>query len=323
MKMVDIEEFYRRKRVVVLGGAGFVGSHLVEKLIERGANVLVVDDNSRGHTDHSRAEHYFRDILDAPDLPIIFHDADIVFNLAASVAGVLYNQSHHLEMFLKNVNLQLLPLMIAAEKRVPTYLQVSSVCVYGTDQTEHADDKLRFYDLSRPTSANEGYTWGKRVGEWATSQVEIPHLVTVRPSNIYGPRDYFDDRAHVIPALIKKTLEPGNVIEAYGSGDEVREFLYVEDAAEGMIQALQKGEAGEVYNLGARGFSTSIRDLLGMIQRLCGTDKEVIWKDSYHPGDSIRYSNTFMLQSLGWQAKISLAEGLAKTIDWYNRRIVR
>jgi nucleoside-diphosphate-sugar epimerase len=314
-----MSDFWKDQLVIVTGGCGFVGSHLVEMLQAEGANVQILDDGSRGQHKPAGVKIYPYDAANTAACERVFAGAFAVFNLAASVAGVTYNQGHHIEMFKHNLDLQTAPVLAAEVCEVPHFLQVSSVCVYGEDANAPAREN---YIGSEPTAANDGYSWSKRLGERVVGWSDLPHYVIVRPSNIFGPRDYFDDKAHVIPALIKKALAEGDTIEAYGTGREIREFLYVTDAARGMLHALQTGTHGEAYNLGSNGTTAvSIAQLIAMIQDIVGVNKKVFFSSEYDPGDSGRWSNAEKVNRLGWVQQVTLEEGLHKTISWYLEKV--
>lgn len=307
--------FWENKNVVVTGGAGFVGSHLVEQLIKLNASVKVVDDLSHGSNRVTGVPIIVRDVGNPEALVDIFHTADVVFNLAAFVAGVIYNQAHQLEMFERNARLQTVPVLVADQVQVPHFLQVSSVCVYAPEHNHPAQEENGL--LSEPVQANNGYSWSKRIGEKAVQWSDLPHAVIVRPSNIYGPRDYYDERAHVIPALIKKVRSKDPTIKLYGNGNEIREFIYVDDVARGMIAAIEHGAHKEVYNLGASE-RTSMRDLALLIAEILHIDKEIeILGGS--GGDPERWSDCSKAHSaLGnWKATMSMREGLIRTISNY------
>ncbi len=315
-----MSNFYKDKKVIVTGGAGFVGSHLVDKLLARGAHIIVIDDHSRGQNTNEQVEILNISIQHPNEVHSmnIFRDAFAVFNLAATVAGVLFNQSHHAYMFRRNVKLLGLVVQTAELCHVPHFLQVSSVCVYGEGYTSPCDDTREL--IGEPTKANSGYAHAKRMGEKFVEWSNLEHAVIVRPSNIYGPRDYFDqETAHVIPALIRKCIEDDEV-EIYGTGQEVREFLYVEDAARGMLHALEYGEHKEAYNLGTNawgGAIVKIEQLAKMIMTILGVDKLIRFSNEFDAGDNRRWSYASKLADLGWQYETDLLEGLERTIKWY------
>ncbi|MHC4748961.1 MAG: NAD-dependent epimerase/dehydratase family protein [Planctomycetota bacterium] len=310
-------DFYQDKDVVILGGAGFVGRHLCRALEERGANVFVVDNLSR-HSEQEKVEdvEWFKvDISRSLILAkVIAHcNPFAVFNLAAAVAGVEYNQKHHNEMFTENVVLQTVPVMVCEQFGVPHFLQVSSACVYGADANAPGrEDNLG----GEPVAANAGYSWAKRMGERAVQWSKLNHAVIVRPSNIYGPGDWYDERAHVIPKLIKGYDQ--RTAKLFGGGKAIREFLYVEDAAEGMIYALEHGANKEAYNLGGEGIPPSMADLHSDVRALMGT--AYVAPDipsEFDQGDDVRFSDHQKLRGLGFRAETRMHDGLKKTIEAY------
>lgn len=309
--------FYTDKRVVITGGAGMVGALLVQRLLGQGAHVTVSDNFSRGGGQRVARAHYIHS--DAGHMQMcreVFRDAFAVFNLAAAVAGVEYNQHNHMEQFARNVRLQTTPLEAASAEHIPHVLQVSSVCVYSPDHNHPAQEEHGH--AGEPHSANNGYAWAKRMGERAAVWADLEHVVIVRPSNLYGPGDVFDHRAHVIPALIRKALRDEEIV-VNGSGQERREFLYAADAADGMLFALEHGQHREAYNLGTNGATcVTIAALLGHIQEATGaTEKPVRFTSAYDPGDPARRSDCTRLGALGWGHTTALKKGIAQTVRWY------
>lgn len=317
--------FWKDKNVLCLGGAGFVAHHLIPLLLDAGVQVEILDNFSRGSgyemIDKRLAK--YGDCSDEGTCRDHFKGKDVIFNLAAHVASVIYNQSHHVEMFEKNLFVQSVPLKIATGYEIPYYLATSSVCVYSPDHNAPALEVNGF--RGRVTKANEGYSMAKRVGEniaeWYAQEYDL-HVVRVRPSNIIGSHDYFDDKAHVVPALIKKCLEDDPVI-VNGTGYEEREFIYVTDVARGMMAAVEHGKQGEVYNLGTNGDTcVSIRQVVQEIQDALGVQKDVIYQSNYDPGDAKRWSNARKAHTdLGWSYQITLREGIQETVKWYLEQI--
>ena len=315
--MPNGKHFWAGKGVCVTGGCGLVGSALVPLLVKRGAAVLVLDDMSRGRNRIAGAQYLQDDAADALACRAAFIDVDVVINLAAYVAGVTFNQDHNTEMYLNNARLQITPARVADEMEIQHFLQVSSVCVYAEDKQDPCIESEVGGD---PNRANAGYAWAKRMGENAVGWSNIEHAVIVRPANIYGINDYFDERAHVIPALIAKTLGDGDTIEVNGTGNEVREFLYADDAARGMLTAIERGASGEVYNIGTNGAnSCTISELAYMIRDILGVDKAITFTGG-NSGDKRRIVNGDKLARLGWQAEVGLAEGLKRVCEWHQER---
>jgi GDP-L-fucose synthase len=318
-------DFYKGRDVIVLGGAGFVGGHLCRLLEDRGANVAIIDNLSR-HVSQQRKRDSQQELFTV-DIgnknrfrnALSYYTPFAVFNLAASVAGVEYNQNHQNKMFIDNANLQTIPVQVCERLEIPHYLQVSSSCVYGEDaNTPAIENNLG----GEPTVANAGYSWAKRMGERVVQWSELPHAVIVRPSNIYGPGDYYDERAHVIPKLIKGYAKAKNEEVKIFASAPIREFIYVEDVVEGMLHALEFGEHKEVYNLGTNGETVvSIMQLHKTISALLGAKMPEISKPHFAQGDVARYSNCHKMNQLGWEFKMYLKDGLTATLkDYYDRR---
>jgi GDP-L-fucose synthase len=308
--------------VVVTGARGFVGSFLVDFLIEQGAHVEGMDTQVRGYNHNSYA-HYAdprqSDVTRRGNCAVMFRDADVVFNLAAHVGGLYHNIAHQAEMYWGNMQCLASPALAAAKVGVPVYLQVSTVCIYADGLNNPAHEA--WGHRREPEQGNEGYAWAKRMGErichWAFENNETTRYVIVRPTNLYGPRDYFDDTAHVIPALVRKFTDGREVVKVFG-GLQEREFLYVEDVARGMMAVAEKGARGEAYNLGTAGATQiSIAGLVEMIQRRTGFQGEVEWVKDMPTGDNRRSTNTEKARALGWKHEIGLAEGLDRTITWW------
>jgi GDP-L-fucose synthase len=308
-------DFYADKKVVVLGGAGFVGQHLCRALRDCRADVYVIDDFSRHPDQHKIDENNGPITCDIYSTTrLLFHLRRLkpfaVFNLAANVANVQYNQSHHNEMFYSNIRLQTIPVMICeALYSISHYLQVSSACVYNTAPAFEDDVG------GIPIGANAGYSWAKRMGERAVQWSTLDHAVIVRPSNIYGPGDWYDDKAHVIPKLIKGYLN--GTAKRYDRYT-YREFLYVKDAVEGMMYALEHGKHKEVYNLGTGGETAiSTIDLHKLIAEITEKPLAELIETDFDPGDEERYSNCDKLIYLGWKYKTSLEDGIKRTVEAY------
>jgi GDP-L-fucose synthase len=324
---MKLKDAYKNKRVCVTGGAGFVGVQLVQQLIRAGAEVTVIDNFSRGQNRIVGANYINSDAGDVNACKYAFcggnasanrKPVDYVFNLVAEVAGVYHNSQHNVEMFHLNSRLQTAPLLAAAEEGVPNFLQVSSVCVYSPENQEHAIER---YGLDgAPHFANFGYSWSKRMGELMAEVSNIERVVTVRPTNMYGPYDYFGPKSHVVPALIRKALEQP-VIEVLGNPSNVREFLHTKDGARGMMIAAANGEDGDVYNIHAGvdnqltivGLAKLIRELTGM------TGKDIVFPDTTGGGDPIRQIDGTKITELGYEPTIHVGQGLKEVIEWVKK----
>ena len=316
-------EFWNGKRVLVIGGCGMVGSRLCEFLLDEGATVSVMDNMSRGTTVVERTYAIFRsDATSEHACRAAMTSKDVVFNLSAKVGGIYYNVGHQAEQFWGNAELMTVPVIAAAQMRVPVYVQTSTVCVYDDSYNDPALESNGH--LGEPEGANAGYAWAKRMGErvcaWAFEGANTRWMV-VRPSNMFGLRDYFDEKAHVIPALFKKFLKNNGTVKVFGGGQH-REFLYGDDAARAMMVVAEKGVRGEVYNLGTGGQTrVSIRDLAKLIRyitcKVPGSWAEIELDSSQPTGDTGRSTDISKITNLGWAPCIGLKEGLERVLEWY------
>jgi GDP-L-fucose synthase len=318
-----MSDFWNQKQVIVTGAMGMVGSRLCEFLHGEGARVFGLDDQSRGTY---RVPGCAYDVIDCGDYAEwlrVFNyrrlEPFAIFNLAAAVGGVYYNMSAHYSQFMDNMTLQAVPARVAAFKEVPVFLQTSSVCIY--DDAFNSPAQEDFGKAGRPEPANAGYAWAKRMGEevaqWALEGTATRYVI-VRPTNMYGIRDYFDQRAHVIPALIKKFLTQDKPT-VYG-GNQTREFLYADDGARGMMTVAEHGICGEAYNLGTSGETqVTIGRLAEMIYVLTGSGADVVFDHEAETGDAGRCTDSSKAQALGWRHRVSLEEGLGRVIEWYRK----
>lgn len=314
-------DFWQDKQVVVTGARGFVGSFLVDMLAERSAIVKGMDTGVRGKNHNPHAWYTTprqADVTNQGNCEAVFKDADVVFNLAAHVGGLYYNIAHQAEQFWGNMQLLAPPALAAARVGVPVYLQVSTVCIYARGLNSPALEPGGH--VGDPEQGNAGYAWAKRMGErachWAFENAPARYVI-VRPTNIYGPRDYFDETAHVIPALIRKFARGMNPVEVYG-GTQQREFLYVEDAARGMMTAAEHGECGAAYNLGTGGETqVAIDELAEMIQALTGHEGAINYVETAATGDQSRSTDASKARALGWRHEVGLWDGLQRTVEWY------
>ena len=349
----DVTNFYRGKKVVVIGGAGFVGIQLVRQLVDTGADVWVIDDFSRGqnivtgakYVKHDQFSYLGYELVDSASIgsyygfenvgfditaPRAMHvlqwalsDAFAVFNLAAVVAGVLHNENHHVQMYDDNIRVLASPLRASEQAGVPHYLSTSSVCVYSEDHQSPCDEAIGWGGDPHP--ANAGYAEAKRDGERLVQWSSLEHAVIVRPSNIIGPYDYYDDRAHVVPAFIKRAVDTKGEFKLYGNPYAKREFIYSSDVASGMMYALALGKNKEAYNLGTGGDNQitmiGLADwIIKNVESIRGNQDggRILDSDTTKGGgDVIRYSNCDKIYELGWKHQIDLYSALLMTIHHY------
>lgn len=318
------KSFWNKKRVLVTGGAGFIGSHVVEGLVARGARVTVLDNFQNSKKKNLTA--VIRKIrlvqgncASMQDARRACRNQDIVMNLAARVGGIEYNRTHQATMLRDNLNIASTMIEAARLEKVKRFLVVSSACVYPRACKVPTPEREGFVDEPEPT--NGGYGWAKRMaellGKYYAEQFSM-NIAIVRPYNCYGPRDHFDpDVSHVIPALIKRVFDGENPIRVWGSGKQTRAFLYVEDLADGMISAIERYPVPDPVNLGTDEEIT-IAHLIKTILKLSHVRADIVFDRTKPDGSPRRNSdNKKAIEKIGFTAKITLEEGLKKTIDWY------
>ena len=301
------------KCVVVTGGAGFLGSHVVECLQARGCAEIVVP----------RSTDY--DLVEREAVQRLYADArpDLVVHLAARVGGIGANQKNPGRYFHDNLQMGVHVIEEGRRAGIPKVVLAGTICSYP----KHTPVPFREEELwnGYPEETNAPYGIAKKaliVMAQAYREQYGQNVISLLPVNLYGPRDNFDlESSHVIPAMIRKCidaqLEGRDSITLWGDGSPTREFLYVEDAAEGIVLAAERYDGAEPGNLGA-GFEISMRELAERIQQLTGFEGALIWDESRPNGQPRRCLDTSRAQrEFGFQAETSFAEGLRRTIVWY------
>ena len=321
------ESFWREKRVLVTGGTGFIGSHLTEQLVTSGARVTVIGRETEARVRFLDLKHsvvaYRRVDLMGPSrkLKQLFSGKDMIFHLAARVAGIGYNSTHPATMLYDNLALTLTALEAARIGGVKRFQYVSSACVYPRHCTIPTPETEGFSGDPEPT--NFGYGWAKRMGEVLARTYGDEHgleVSIVRPYNGYGPRDNFDpETSHVIPALIKRVVGGEDPVVVWGDGSSTRSFLYVEDFARGLLEACEKYPVADPVNIGSDE-EISIKDLVKLIIEISGSKAGIRFDRSKPNGQPRRNCDTRKArEKIGFVAKVSLREGLKRTIEWYKK----
>lgn len=309
---------FKNKRVVVVGGTGLIGSPLVTLLDNEGARVRIVslDPASRAHP---KSEFIKLDLLNWDNCLRACQDMEYVFNLFGVKGSPKMTAARPATFFETTmlVNLQLLK--AARLSGIRQYLYTSSIGAYPPAEVFREEDVWN----APPSPNDEAAGYAKRMSEFhgKTYKQEFgwTDFTTVYPANIYGPRDNFDsENAMVVPSLIKKAFlayETDTPMTVWGDGSPVRDFLYVEDAARGILLAVKNGPGG-YYNIGS-GVGVSIRQLTEIIVRNLPKPIEVRWDPDAPRGDNKRIMDINRIRSLGFEPEISLEEGIRKTMKWY------
>jgi len=313
---------YKGRNVLVTGGTGLIGSHLVELLLERGANIRTVAHSRRPPIEFRGVEMVYGDLTRRDSCVEAVKGMDYVFHLAAFVGGVGRNVAHPAGMFTPNILMNTQMLEAARLEGIERYLYTSSACIYPGDLDFFVEE--RGWD-GPPAQSNATYGWVKRIGELQAQAYFEEYgmkIAIVRPSNAYGPRDNFDlETSHVIPGLIRKAVERHDPFVIWGTGESTRDFIHAKDIARGMLLALEKYPVADPINL-ATGRSIKIKDLTYLILKLSGQESARVLFDQSRPTGQIerRVSTIKALEKIGFLAEISLEEGLKQTIDWYRAR---
>ena len=302
-------------RIAVTGGAGFLGSHVVATLKARGCRDVIVP----------RKEHY--DLTREADVRRFYgeHRPDIVIHLAAVVGGIGANRENPGRFFYDNLMMGALTLEHARLTGVKKYVAIGTICCYPkfTPVPFREEELWNGY----PEETNAPYGLAKKmllVQSQAYRQQYGFNAIFLLPVNLYGPLDNFNpDSSHVIPALIKKFVEAqqsgAHEVVVWGDGTATREFLYVDDAAEGIVRATERYDGPEPVNLGA-GFEISIRDLAEKIAVLTGFSGHIAWDTSKPNGQPRRSLDVSRAQTFfDFKATTSFDHGLRNTVEWYLR----
>ena len=310
---MDQEIDFSAKRVCVTGGAGFLGTHLLANLRAKGAGDIFVP----------KYEDY--DLVQPDDIARMLEDSapDIIIHLAAHVGGIGANMAKPAEFFYDNLMMGVQLMHQAYQRGVEKFVAIGTICAYPKFtpipfKEEHLWDGY-------PEETNAPYGLAKKmllVQAQAYRQQYGFNAIFLLPVNLYGPGDNFNPASsHVIPALIRKCLEAkeqgAKEIVAWGDGSPTREFIYVEDAAEGIALATQRYNGAEPVNIGSS-FEISIKDLTELIARLTGFEGAIRWDTSKPNGQPRRKLDTTRAREyFGFTAKTDFEEGLRRTIAWY------
>jgi GDP-L-fucose synthase len=303
------------ERVVVTGGAGFLGSFVVEELRRRGAKEIFVP----------RSKDY--DLVDMGAVRALYRDTQptLVLHLAARVGGIGANRENPGKFFYDNLMMGVQLIEVGRQVGLRKLVALGTICAYP----KFCPVPFKEEDIwnGYPEETNAPYGLAKKMllvqSEAYRRQYGFDSVVLF-PVNLYGPRDNFDlQTSHVIPALIRKCVEARERREkkvvVWGTGAASREFLHARDAAEGIVLAAERYEKSEAVNLGA-GFEIKIRELVPLVARLCRFEGEIVWDTTKPDGQPRRMLDTSKaLREFGWKAKIPFEEGLGETVEWFER----
>jgi GDP-L-fucose synthase len=303
------------KQILVTGGAGFLGSSVVQELNKRGVE--------RGKIRIPRSHE--SDLRKWENCVSAVKGIDLVIHLAANVGGIGYNRAYPGTLFFDNAVMGIQLMEAARQAGVGKFVAVGTVCAYPkfTPVPFMESELWNGY----PEETNAPYGIAKKVLLVQAQAYRAQYgfnAIYLLPVNLYGPGDNFDvESSHVIPALIKKMVDAKakgeKKVVVWGSGEASREFLYVEDAAESIVLASEKYDEPDPVNIGA-GFEIKIKDLVSLISKLTDFNGQIVWDANKPDGQPRRMLDTSKAASkFGFKAKTSLEDGIRKTIEWYRR----
>ncbi len=314
-----MSDFFRKRRIVVTGGDGFLGSYVIEGLRKRGCENILVP----------KIEDY--DLVKMEDVRRMYDDMkpDIVIHLAAVVGGIGANLEHPGEFFYKNLMMGVQLIEEGRLRGIEKFVAIGTICAYPkfTPVPFKEDDIWNGY----PEETNAPYGLAKKMLLVQSQAYRAEYgfnSIFLLPVNLYGPGDNFNPKSsHVIPAIIKKcvdAIESGtDFIECWGTGNASREFIYAADAAEGILLATELYNGPEPVNVGA-GFEIKIKDLVEKIVKLTGFEGEIRWDTSKPDGQPRRCLDTSRAKKLfGFEAKTPFDVGLKNTIEWYRQNLAK
>jgi len=311
--------YWQNKRVIVTGGAGFLGSFVTATLKERGAtDIFIPRIEDFNLTDRNDIARLFKQTLEGIDPANV-----VIIHLAANVGGIGANREHPAEFFYDNLMMGVELMHQAYKNGVGKFTAIGTVCAYPkfTPVPFKEDDLWIGY----PEETNAPYGLAKKmmlVQSQAYRDQYGFNSIYLLPVNLYGPRDNFNLKtSHVIPALIRKVIEAkesgAREIVAWGDGSPTREFLFVEDAADGIVTATERYNDSLPVNLGS-GYEISIKDLTEMIIKLIGYEGKLVWDTTKPNGQPRRGLDVSRARELiGWESKTKFEDGLRRTIDWF------
>jgi len=306
--------FWSGKKILVTGGAGFLGSFIVERLLNE-KNVEL--ENIRVPRSRTMDLRRWENCVEA------VRDVDVVIHLAARVGGIGFNRKYPATLFYDNAIMGIQLMEAARREAVDKFVAIGTVCAYP----KHTPVPFREEDLwnGYPEETNAPYGIAKKILLVQAQAYRLQYgfnAIFLLPVNLYGPRDNFDlESSHVIPALIKKLvdakLEGKKEVVVWGTGKPSREFLYVEDAADGILMAAEKYEKADPVNLGT-GREITIIDLVRLVKELTKYEGKILWDTSKPDGQPRRCLETSKAKKeFGFEANTELQQGLKRTIEWY------
>ena len=328
---------YGSLRCLVTGGAGFIGSSLVKRLVECGADVTVIDNLWRGSLENlKRADgsevidleknFYLADLTDYARCTELVREFDVVYHLADIVAGINFVFGHEPFIFRQNLLINTNVLSASVLNSIPNYIYVGTACSFPKHLQMQPGIVRLNEDQTYPAEPESSYGWSKLMGEY---EAELAHkngtinVGLLRFHNVYGPGAAFDPkRSQVLPSLVRKAIRyPDEPFIVWGSGDQYRDFIYVDDVVEALQAVLERGMGCGLIQVGSEQ-PTTIREAAELVVKISGKSIDVQWDTSKPEGDRGRIADCSRAREiLDWRPRVDLETGLRRTYDWIAGKI--
>jgi GDP-L-fucose synthase len=312
---------FKDQNILVTGGTGMIGRALVKKLLTEGARISIVSIDKPKKNDKllEQTEFIFADLRNFSDCKRVTKNKDIVFHLAGIKGSPKLTNSQPATFFTNTMMFNLNMMEAARLSEVKRYLFTSSVGVYAPSKIFNEEDVWKTF----PSENDKFAGYAKRMGELQAESYDIEYkwkgVSIVRPANVYGPFDNFDpNTGMVIPSLISRFASQENPIKIWGDGSAIRDFIYSDDVATGMMEVVKSNFTSPV-NLGS-GVGVKISKIVEILNSLF-PGKEIVWDTSMPKGDDIRVMNTERAKSLGINPRTDIVNGIKKAADWYKNNL--
>lgn len=329
--------FFQGKKVIVTGGAGFVGSALVKSLVLKGADVSVIDNLWRGSIENLRfdskkfyidisTKFHQADLTDYSKCLELIRDADLVYHMADIVAGINFVFDNESFIFRQNLLINSNVITACVFNKIKNYIYVGTACSFPK-HLQMQDGIVSLQESQTyPAEPESSYGWSKLMGEYEAELIAKKSGMNVgllRFHNVYGPGSVFDaERSQVLPALVRKAINfPNEEFIVWGSGNQYRDFIFIDDIVDALLLVAEKGMGKGLIQIGSEE-ATSIRTAAELIVKISGKNIPIVFDVNGPQGDKGRIANCDRAKSiLGWQCKTSLEDGLRSLYNWVDSQI--
>ena len=327
---------FQSLRCLVTGGAGFIGSTLVKRLVDSGAQVSVVDNLWRGSLENLKSangdwiidpekDFHLVDLTDYAKCAELVREVDVVYHLADIVAGINFVFGNEPFIFRQNLLINTNVLSAAVLNQIPNYIYVGTACSFPKSLQMQPGVVRLSEEQTYPAEPESSYGWSKLMGEYEAELAQKDGKINVgllRLHNVYGPGAAFDPkRSQVLPSLIRKAIQyPAEPFIVWGSGNQYRDFIYVDDVIEGLLAVFERAMNRGLIQIGSER-PTTIREAAELVVKISGKDIDVQWDTSKPEGDRGRIADCTRARALlDWKPRVDLETGLHRTYDWVAAR---